>query len=74
MAGKVQLMTAAKKVKRERDRMRGAADDPSQFAVTPFGRRRRRGTWGVIVTVAILVYGHAADALRRTFGWTRRTR
>jgi hypothetical protein len=63
------MMTDAQQAKRERERMTDAADDPSQYAITRFGRRRRRGTWGVIVTVAMLAWTSAVRALRRALGW-----
>ena len=63
------MMTEAQKTKRERERMTDAANDPSQFTVTRFGRRRRRGTWGVIVTVAMLACMPAVRAFRRALGW-----
>jgi hypothetical protein len=62
-------MTDARKEKRERERMAEAAHDASQFTVTPFGRRRRRGTWGVIVTVMMLACMPAVRAFRRVLGW-----
>ena len=62
------MTTAAQKTKRERERMTDAADDPSQFTVTPFGRRRRRGTGGVIATVATLAWMTAVRGFRRALG------
>lgn len=67
------MMTDAQKAKRKRAQMAHAAEDPSQFTVTPYGRRRRRGMWGVIVTVAMLGYLSAARAFRRALGWENRS-
>jgi hypothetical protein len=49
--------------------MTDAADDPAQFTVTKFGRKPRRGTWGVIVTIAILGCMRAVRAFRRALRW-----
>ena len=63
------VMTDAQKVKSERARMTDAADDPAQYTVTRFGRKPRRGTWGVIVTLAILAWMRVVRGLRRALGW-----
>jgi len=49
--------------------MADAADDPAQFTVTRFGRTPRRGTWGVIVTVAMVAGLSVVRAFRRALGW-----
>jgi hypothetical protein len=63
------MTTDAQKAKRERSRMTDAADDPAEFTVTKFGRKRRRGKWAVIVTVAMVACMGAVRAFRRALGW-----
>ena len=66
------MMTKEQRARRDRARLTDAADDPSRFRVTRFGRRRRRGAWEWLVTAATLACAPAFMAYRWAFAWSRR--